>query len=277
MPVHREQLAKELGNRLGLEYRTERTKEGAIFGYCLCIDSLHQNANPPFNPHHWDDCWVIVDEADQVFWHSLNSDTCQYNRPAILENLTQLVNIASKIFLVSADMNRVCIDYVSSLMETPAQTFVITNEYQHPKRPCFTFDKPQELFLKLRECIEKGQKLIVHTGGQKDQSKWGTRNLERLLRQLYPKLKMLRIDRDSVAEPGHPAYGCIGNINAILPLYDVVFCSQPLKQESLSMASILMVYFVLLAVPKRLMPLVKLWNGYGLMSPVIFGQRNRLP
>jgi len=225
VPVHREQLAKDLGNRLGLEYRTERTKEGAIFGYCLCVDSLHPDANPAFNPDDWVGCWVILDEADQVFWHLLNSDTCKYNRPAILESLTQLVNVADKIIMASADLNRVCFDYIQSLLDSPAEQYLIVNDWQGDRRPCYVFDKPQQLFTKARECIENGQKIVVHTGGQKDKSKWGTRNLERMLKRLSPALKILRIDRDSVAEPGHPAYGVMGNVNGVLPLYDIVICS----------------------------------------------------
>ncbi|WLT40667.1 DUF3854 domain-containing protein (plasmid) [Synechocystis sp. B12] len=44
--THREQLGKELGNRLGLEYRTELTRIGKNLGYVLCIDSLHPKATP---------------------------------------------------------------------------------------------------------------------------------------------------------------------------------------------------------------------------------------
>lgn len=232
VPVHREQLAKDLARRLGIEYRTELSSSGQHIGYCLCIDSLHPHANPPFIVDHWEqfngfECkvWLIIDEADQVIWHLLNSDTCKDNRPPILDSVTQLANIADKIIIASADLNGVCFDYIQSLLETPADTYLIVNEWQHKKRQCFTFEKPQELFVKLRECIEKGEKLWIATGGQRDKSKWGTRNLERKLRELYPGLKILRIDRNSVAEPGHPAYGCIGNINAIVPLYDVVICS----------------------------------------------------
>lgn len=225
MPVHREQLAKDLGNRLGLEYRTERTKEGSIFGYCLCVDSLHPQANPGFNPNDWEGCWVIFDEADQVFWHLLNSNTCQSNRPAILASLAQLLNMADKIIMASADLNRVCFEYVQGLMEKRVEQYLIVNEWQHPIRPCYVFEKPQDLFAQLKHCRDKGQRLMVHTGGQKDKSKWGTLNLERMLKKLYPDLKILRIDSASVADPAHPAYGCMANISAVVTMYDVVICS----------------------------------------------------
>ncbi|MBE9176491.1 hypothetical protein IQ225_16365, partial [Synechocystis salina LEGE 06155] len=50
----------------------------------------------------------------------------------------------------------------------------------------------------------------------------GTINLEIILSRAFPKLKILRIDAESVAEPGHPAYGVMGNLNTVLPLYDIV-------------------------------------------------------
>jgi hypothetical protein len=91
--IHREQLAKELSNRFGVPYRTEikECAEGSINGYVLCIDSLHSNANPPFNPDEWLDSCVICDEWSQTLWHGLNSGTCEYNRPAILETLRVLL------------------------------------------------------------------------------------------------------------------------------------------------------------------------------------------
>ncbi len=229
IPVHREQLAKELGNRLGLEYRTELTKEGKIFGYALCIDSLHPKAKPPFRAEDWGGCWLILDEADQVIWHSLNSSTCESNRTAIANSLAELANEADKIFLLSADLSKADIDFIQGLLIEPAEPFVIVNDYRPTDRPCIVFEKPQELFAKILERIGADEKIIIHTGGQKDKSKWGTINLEKMLRQQFPDLKILRIDSNSVAEPGHPAFGVMGNLNAVLPLYDIVIASPTIE------------------------------------------------
>jgi hypothetical protein len=229
VPVHREQLAKELGNRLGLEYRTELTREGKNFGYCLCIDSLHPNANPPFHPDDWEECWVILDEVDQVIWHLQDSDTCKYNRTAIIKSLTELVNVADKIFLTSADLNKACIDFIQGLLINPTEPFVVVNDYQHLSRACTSYDKPVELCSKLLERIVLGERVIVHTGGQKDKSKWGTINLEKLLERLFPDLKILRIDSKSIADPTHPAYGIMGNLNEALKAYDIVIVSPTLE------------------------------------------------
>jgi hypothetical protein len=229
VPVHREQLAKELGNRLGLEYRTELTREGKIFGYALCVDSLHPKANPPFHPDDWENCWLILDEIDQVIWHLLNSDTCKYNRTAIFNSLAELLNVADKIFLTSADLNKACIDFIQGLLINPTEPFVVVNDYQHPSRACTSYDKPKELYDKLLEEIRSGRKVIIHTGGQKEDSQWGSFNLEEILRNTFADLKILRIDGVTVAETGHPALGIMGNINEALKAYDVVIASPTLE------------------------------------------------
>ena len=84
---------------------------------------------------------------------------------------------------------------------------------------------PRELIANLVNQISKGHRVLVHTTGQKAKSKWGSINLESYLKKLFPKLKILRIDSESVAEPGHKAYGCMGNLNAILPMYDIAIAS----------------------------------------------------
>ena len=67
VPLHREQLAKEVSARLGVEYRTAMTKEGKIFGYGLCVNSLHPYANPAFHADDYYGALVLIDEVKQVF------------------------------------------------------------------------------------------------------------------------------------------------------------------------------------------------------------------
>ena len=231
---HREQLAIALANRFGVDYRTEvktSMTQGAL-GYALCIDSLHPNANPPFNPDEWQGALVIIDEVEQVFWHLLNSNTCQSNRVAIIESFKQLlltaVGTGGKVYLADADLAPIALDYVRSLIGFPVKTWVVDNQYHRPqKRQLITYSghDPRQLISALRTAIERGEKPLVHTTGQKARSFWGSINLESYLSKLFPQLKILRIDSESVAEPGHSAYGCMGNLNAILPLYDIVICS----------------------------------------------------
>ena len=232
---HREQLAIALANRFGIDYRTEvRTSiTQGLFGYALCIDSLHPHANPPFNPDEWQNALVIIDEAEQVFWHLLNSHTCEKNRIAIIENFKQLlltaVGTGGKVYLADADLSPIALDYVRSLIGFPVKTWVVENQYlaNQGKRKLVTYsgNDPRELVSALVKAIERGEKVLVHTTGQKAKSKWGSINLADYLSKLFPDMRILRIDSESVAEPGQLAYGCMGNLNAILPLYDIAIAS----------------------------------------------------
>jgi hypothetical protein len=97
------------------------------------------------------------------------------------------------------------------------------------RRKLYRYDHPEALLSSLVKAIAAGERAIVHTGAQKVQSTWGTINLESMFASLYPRLKILRIDGESVADPDHPAYGCTGNLNEILSLYDLVIASPTIE------------------------------------------------
>jgi len=237
--THREQLAITLAERFGIDYRTEvktSATKGAL-GYTLCIDSLHPHANPPFNPDEWRGALVIIDEVEQVFWHLLDSNTCQNNRVAIIESLKQLLQTAvgtgGQIYLADADLSAIALDYVRSLIGFPVETWVVANRH-HPnkgKRKLIPYSghDPSELVTSLVNQIDIGKRVLVHTTGQKARSKWGSINLESYLKNKFPFRKILRIDSESVSDPDHPAYGCMGCLNVLLASYDIVICSPVLE------------------------------------------------
>jgi len=232
--THRVQLGLELSRRFGVNYRSELVKneDGSLLGYVLCIDSLHGKANPRFNPNDWENTTIIIDECEQVFWHLLNSPTCEKYRSKIIDSLRELLRIVvstgGKIYLSDADLGMNAIGYVQSQIGYPVETYIIENTYKSPlKRDLYRFEgnNPSSLIQELEIAVNSGQKVIFHTDGQKHKSSYGTRNLEYYLKKKYPNLKILRIDSESVSDRTHPAYGCMGNINLILPLYDLVICS----------------------------------------------------
>lgn len=229
---HREQLVKELSSRFGIAYRTELKElgQGKQLGYGLCIDSLHPNANPSFDPESWEGCWVILDEVEQVFWHLLNSRTCQHNRVPILETLTHLLNVSERIFIADADLSKISLDYVTRLLDEPVIPWLVVNEWRPttPKR-ALVYNSPESLLSDMMEAIRNGDRLLVHTGAQKVSSRWGTINLESLIKITFPDLNILRIDAESVADPLHPAYGCMSNLNGVVARYDVVIASPTLE------------------------------------------------
>ncbi|WP_419546415.1 plasmid replication protein, CyRepA1 family [Microcystis sp.] len=232
--THRVQLGLELSRRFGVNYRSElvTSEDGSLLGYVLCVDSLHGKANPKFNPLDWENTTIIIDECEQVFWHLLNSPTCEKYRVKIIDCLRELFRIAvstgGKIYLSDADLSMNAISYVQSLIGYSLPTYVIENSYKSPlKRNLYLFggNNPSSLIQELEIAVNRGQKVIVHTDGQKHKSNWGTRNLEYYFKKKYPNLKILRIDSESVSDRSHPAYGCMGNLNQILSQYDLVICS----------------------------------------------------
>lgn len=232
--THRVQLGLELANRFGVNYRSElaKSEDGSLLGYVLCVDSLHGKAKPKFNPLDWGNTTIIIDECEQVFWHLLNSPTCEKHRVKIIDCLRELfrivVSTGGKIYLADADLSMNAISYVQSLIAYPVETFILENTYQSPaKKDLYLFEgqNPSSLIQELEIALSSGQKAIVHTDGQKHKSNWGTRNLEYFIKKKYPNLKILRIDSESVSDRTHPAYGCMGNLDRILSQYDLVISS----------------------------------------------------
>lgn len=232
--THRIQLAKTLCNRFGLDHvegiKASPTK-GAL-GYGMCIDSLHPKSMARFDPSEWQGATVILDEVEQVIWHLLDSSTCQSDRVSIIENfqtlLRTVVTTGGKIYLADADLSAIALDYIQALIGFCVKTWVVDNVYQRTKkRKLYSYgsNNPTELIANLVKAIASGEKPLIHTTGQKAKSKYGTINLESYLKKLFPHLKILRVDRESVAQPNHPAYGCMENLNQLLGQYDVVICS----------------------------------------------------
>lgn len=232
--THRIQLAKALCSRFGLDHvedvRSSDTK--GVLGYGMCVDSLHPNSQARFNPEDWEGATVILDEIEQVLWHALDSPTCQSNRVAIIENFKRLLNVViqsgGKIYVADADLSSISLDYITSVVDRPIKTWVVDNLYKRPEKRKLTTYKgsnPLELLSELYRAIEQGEKIIVHTSGQKAKSKYGTINLESSIRKRFSERKILRIDRESVADRNHPAYGCMENLDFVIQDYDIVIAS----------------------------------------------------
>jgi len=238
--THRIQLGEALCQRVGLPYLTEiKTVEyGNVFGYGLCIDSLHPNSGARFNADNWSDGIVIIDEAEQVIWHLLNSATCASERVEILAQFKTLIqnNLSGdgQVYLADADLSDVAIDYIRGLAGFHVEPFVVVNDWQPPKQQRWTIhnyeDKnPARLVRDLTCHIEAGGRPFISCSAQKLKSKWGTQNLESYLELEFPDKKILRIDSETVADPEHPAYGCIAHLNEILPNYDIAIASPSIE------------------------------------------------
>lgn len=238
--THRIQLGQAICQRLKIPYITEvrDSETGAKWGYGLCVDSLHPKSQANFIASQWSEALVIIDEAEQVIWHTLHSSTCQRERVSIIRSLrrllTDVVNShTGRIILSDADLSDVSVDFVKGLADAPnLDPWVVTNSWMPDvKWDVNNYDQkqPTAWLLALEKHIENGGKPFIVTNSQKAKSKWGTRNLEAHLKRKYPDKRILRIDSESISEVGHSAQGCIAYLNQVLTKYDIVICSPSIE------------------------------------------------
>ena len=142
-----------------------------------------------------------------------------------------------KIIVADADLSPIALDYIRALIGFPIETYVLENKHNpnKGKRQVISYsgNDPRKLLAKLLKAIEQGHRVLIHTTGQKAESKWGTINLESYLKKNFPQARILRIDSESTGDPNHPAFRCMGNLNAILTQYDIVICS-PVVETGIS-------------------------------------------
>jgi hypothetical protein len=238
--THRVQLGRALCERLGLDWIEDlkESETAGLFGFGLCVDSLHFQSRARFNPQDWRGAILIIDEAEQVLWHLLNSFTCYENRVKILDNLRELVQtIVSSgglIIAQDADLSDLSIDYLRSLAEgetrnIPAlQPWVVVNEWnsESDRQVIHYYDTPTPapLLTKIDRLLSQGA-VFVALDSQKAKGQYSSTNLEDHYRAKYPDLRILRIDSESVADPEHPAYGTVERLNELLPNYDLVLAT----------------------------------------------------
>jgi hypothetical protein len=204
---------------------------------------LHPLSQAAFNPLDWEGALVIVDEAEQVFWHALNASTCRENRQAILSTMRTLfqsvLSTDGTVRLQDADLSDISIDFVRELSAMDIKPWIAVNHWQ-PEQPWKikfydtqhvkggTKDDPSGLLKDSVDHVTNGGKIWVSCDSQKAKSKHGSKNLEKYYRSRCPGKKILRIDAETVANPEHPAYQCAEKITALAALYDIVICSPSL-------------------------------------------------
>lgn len=236
--THRVQLGQAICDRIGLPYVTEvgDFEVGKLLGFGLCVDSLHPQSQARFNSEYWSDALVIMDECEQVIWHTLAANTdVKKARSEVISQLAQLLrgaltNPKGGVILLDADLSDISIEFVQGVSGIYIEPWIVLNEWR-PKegRKVYVYGDKTIMFACLEQKIKEGNKVLIITQAQKAKSKFGTRNIESRLRSSFPDLRLLRIDSHSVADPQHPACGCISHLNTVLPNYDVVICSPSLE------------------------------------------------
>ncbi len=244
MPIvvlsHRRQLAKALGERFGLRYVTElRDGEGDLYGFSLCLDSLHAESQAQFDPNRYRDAIVVLDEIEQQLVHLFASNTeIAKHRITVMRNLKILFENVfdsdrGQVLVADADLSRHAIDWILDIADARRSVFpwILENTWKDSDRQChlFTESNPSHWLSQFYLHTRNGGRSFVQVSGQKASSLWGTQSFETFCRREFPDKRILRIDSDTVADTTHPACGCIANLNEILGDYDIVIASPALE------------------------------------------------
>ena len=238
--THRRQLAKQLSERLGIPYIEEIKSSpfGKTLGFALCSDSLRKDSLANFNAEVWDDCLLVIDEAEQVIWHTLDARTeISKHRVKVLSELKKLVNNifnseSGQVIIADADLTNLSINFIKGLGDAPKLSpWLILNEWEGEGWDVVSFEDstPSSWFAGLVEHIENGGKPFVFSSAQKPKSTWGTYNLERMLKKRFPEMRIIRFDQETLSDPSSPAYGSMDAVNQVLASNDIAIASPSLE------------------------------------------------
>ena len=235
---HRVQLCQALCSRLNIPYiddiiggKCDRSQ-----GFGVVVDSLHGQGKGQFDVEN--DAYlltnkyvVILDEIEQILWHLLNSSTeVREHRTEVIKQLQLLLLNADKIVCLDADLTDVSLDFIQDASKCKDDDiFIINNEYKEGGYKILNYEEttPVNLLRDLLKAVDNGDKLLICTDSQKIKGRFSTQNIESIIIKKFPHLKdlILRIDSETIADPEHPAYGCITKINDIIKQYLIVLTS----------------------------------------------------
>lgn len=216
--THRIQLGRILCDLFGFRYIDEKSDNENI-ERCLglCIDSIGK-----LKLDEWHGAYLIIDEIQQFKWHLLNSDTCKENRVKLMRIFRQLVDMIikteGKIIIADADLRNDGVDFICDMTDANIKLFGIVNNYQRQENDCWTINnytdkKPDRLISDMLVMLNAGKRILYCTGGQSEESKVGTTNIEDYIKNQLPDNKVLRVDRVTVGNKHHESFGILSIVN----------------------------------------------------------------
>ena len=241
--VHRVQLAKAIGDRTDTlsiyevvrekgEHKRQKLAEVMANGMSLCVHSCHPDSQAQFRGEDWLDANIVIDEATQVLWDVLNSPILSKTRVPILKELRDLLKGAlspeteGRVFLLDAALDYITVDGVRKIADQPdLKPWIAVSNYQEGGYNCHVHKSREQWLMQADKDLNNDLKLLVMTDSQEDKRSFSSTALEARWKRMFPDLRILRVDSDSLRTKGHPAFGCIKNANEVFSQYNVVICS----------------------------------------------------
>lgn len=223
--THRRGIGSDQAARMGLPWADEAAPGCDLRqqGIALCIDSLCADSGLRFRAGDWAGAVVVIDEAAQVIAHALmaNGTAVAQRRPRVLATLAELLAHAAQVIAADAQLS----DPVLQALEAAAgaRALLIASHHRpadgrslvnHPNRDSWR--------VALQEHLQQQRRLWISTTAQQPGAPNSAQNLAALVHQHWPSARVLVVDSETVADPGHPASQLATDPDGIAAAHDVV-------------------------------------------------------
>lgn len=226
--THRRSLGAALAERLGLPWGDDAAPGSDLrqLGIALCIDSLCADSGLRFHAADWRDAVVVIDEAAAVVAHTLmaSGTAVAQRRPQVLSTLSQLLAGARQVIAADAQLS----DPVLQALEasTGVRALLIASDHRPARGRGLSSHPSRESWrLALVEQLQQRRRLWISTTAQQAGAPNSAQNLAALVAEHWPDARVLVVDSQTVAEPGHPAAELAAAPDEIAAAHDVVIAT----------------------------------------------------
>jgi len=225
---HRRSLGAALAERLGLPWGDEARpgSDQRQLGIALCIDSLSNRSAMRFNAAEWRGAIVIIDEVAQVLRHALHGrgTAIARRRPEVLDNLGLLLAGARAVWAADAQLDQPVLDALEGVVGERA---LLLGSERRPAagRTLVNHTRRESWRAALLGCLQRRERVWIATSAAEADSPNSAINLAALAAATWPEARVLRVDRDTVNDPLHPAFQLAAEPDAVAAQFDVVVAS----------------------------------------------------
>lgn len=232
--THRVSLGEALAKRLNLPFINNGKGSSSLYsGAVACVDSIRK-VKKILDESGIDNYRIIFDEFTQVLWHLCSAKTeIDKFRPQAWSILREMLNGAMQVLVADADLNTMALDWLQDFMVVHNDdVFTVINDFKFRNRPITKLSNDVAVWHRCLAAVGDGKRIAISTqssGKTNKSAKFSSKNIEKMLGEKFPNLKILRIDGESISDPDHPAFDCTPHINKLVKDYDVVIFTPVLE------------------------------------------------
>ncbi|MEY3962888.1 MAG: hypothetical protein RLZZ106_143 [Cyanobacteriota bacterium] len=226
--THRRSLGAALAERLGLPWGDDALPGSDLrqTGIALCVDSLCRQSALRFNAADWRDSIVVIDEAAQVLLHALQArgTAIARRRPEVLDSLGQLLTVARAVWVADAQLDN---NVVRALEGAVGERAFLIGSKRLPAagRELVNHDTRASWMGALVALLQHRKRVWIATTAAEGDSPNSATNFAKQVEAHWPGCRVLLVDRDTVADPNHPAHHLARDPGRVVADYDVVVAS----------------------------------------------------